>query len=488
MTQLSYRLTPPKVFVATATGLTVTISVPTEGQAVTLQDGDEIDIYFPAPGSENALTEVLPTTVTSSRPDRFSAAMSGTGEYYVVTPFGFDGQTLLPGESFDVVFGTFTVVGGTGSSALRVDEFIGSGKQTATLSVERLAQELNVIAWLRDLVVGLGQKTTLSWQSYGGTMVVVAGFDTGPDSRCPPDYRVPRQKCFPVTGEPPHPGYTSVGVPSTTADQWQYTVRVYTSDGQSREQLVSLNQSRAFISGFGVAPGLTKPTAPVGAMQQVPLQWRTLFGTAAYLNTPAGQLREPTNPAVPVPVQPGVDALNGAPSLQQIPDTVQYRLQVQGFGAPAEDTVPFRISPVRLLYYKYMQKDGEGKLSDPRYSIDPSGWKGVQQSLSPQLNVFTLYQPGKFSEVRYLGPGDTTHPQVQYFAATPGEGGTQTLDWVTANVTAMVLNPGAYTVPADQIARGSYVVTPGGTTDYVLEATAAGGEKVTSTLRVTVPA
>jgi hypothetical protein len=483
-TRLDYRVVPPQVFVATSTGLTVTIQNPVErNQPVTLNDGDEIQIRFPQPGAADALTAVLPVTVTSTDP-RFPAAIAGTGDYYVVTPFGFDGQTLQPGESFDVVWPSFAVVAATGTSTLTVDEFIGSGSGQRALTVGKVAQELNVVAWLRDLQVGLGQKTRLSWTSYGGAMVVVTGFQTGPDPNCPADYRFPGQKCFRVQGEPPYPGFTMVDVPPTAA-QWTYVVRVYTGSGEFRETSVHLRQQSAYISGFGLPPNLTQPAAPVGATAPAQLSWRTLYTAQAYLTSPTGQLREPPNPANPVPVQPGVDAMNGASSWSQIPDTALYRLQATGFGSPATATVTFRILPVRLLYFKYTVMDAEGKLSDPRWAIDPADWRAIQQAGTADLLTFTLFQPGSRSEVRYLGAGDTTHPQVQYFAATPGEGGKQTLAWVTANVTALVLNPGAYQVPGDQIAKGSYEVTPSGTTDYVLEATAAGGEKVTSTLRVT---
>lgn len=486
-TRLDYRLTPPQVFVATSTGLTLTIGVPTQGSAVTLEDGDEIQVRFPAPGAPDALTMVLPLTVTSSDP-RFTAALSGTGDYYVVAPFGFEGQTIAPGTAFTVTWGSFQVSPDTGTSTIRVDEFIGSGTGGRALAVEKVAQELNVVAWLEDLVVGLEQQTKLNWTSYGGTLVVVAGFQGGTHEACPQDLRRPGWKCFAVRGDPPYPAFTMVDVPSTSAAQWQYTVRVYTGDGQNREKVVSLTQHAAYIFGFGVYPDLAPPAAPVGATETARLSWRTIYGTEAYLTSPTGQHREFTNPANPVAVQPGVDAMQSAPSKSQIPDTASYKLQVKGFGGFVEATVTFRILPVRLLYFKYMQMDEQGNLSDPRWLMDPADWKGTDLKPAPDLYTFIVYQPGSRTEVRYLGAGDTTHPQVQYFAATPGEGGRQTLTWVTANVTALVLNPGGYHVPGGEIAKGTYEITPPGTTDYVLEATAASGEKVTSTLRVTAGA
>lgn len=482
-TRLDYRLTPPQVFVATSTGLALTIGVPTEGAAVTLEDGDEIQVRFPAPGAPDALTEVLPQTVTSSDP-RFSAALSGTGDYYVVAPFGFDGQTIEPGTSFTITWGSFPVVADVGSSTITVDEFIASGTGQRGLSVEKVAQELNVVAWLQDLVVGRYQRTKLNWTSYGGTLVVVAGFQTAPDHNCPQDLRRPGWKCFPVKGDPPYPAYTMVDVPSETAAQWQYTVRVYTSDGQNRDKVVTLTQHAAYILGFGVYPDLKPPAAPVEPTEAAKVSWRTIYGVDAYLTSPTGQTREYTNPPNPVTVQPGVDAMNGAPSKSQIPDTASYKLQVTGYGSPVDATVSFRILPVRLLYFKYTRMDEQGRLSDPHWAIDPADWKAVQQEGPTDLLTFTVYQPGSRTEVRYLGPGDTTHPQVQYFTATPGDGGKQMLTWVTANVTSLVLNPGGYQVPRDQVAKGTYEVTPPGTTDYVLEATAANGDRVTSTLRV----
>ena len=98
-----------------------------------------------------------------------------------------------------------------------------------------------------------------------------------------------------------------------------------------------------------------------------------------------------------------------------------------------------------------------------------------------------MYQPGGGKTVLYLGPGDTTHPQIQYFNAAPATtGGGFVLTWVTANLTALVLAPDGYTVPSEQIAKSTYTVHPSVTTVYVLTGTAKNGQTVSSTLVVLV--
>jgi hypothetical protein len=291
-----------------------------------------------------------------------------------------------------------------------------------------------------------------------------------------------------VSGEgPPYAGETEVSVPDDTQEEKTYTVQVR-AGADHREARVTLTQHKPEIIGFGAAPGLAEPTQPIGAMDEVPLQWRTIYGNRAFLQTPPNSAgsRVGLNPARPLPVTPGVDAYRSAADRSRIPATATYVLRVTGFRKPAEASVTYGLNPVKALYFKYSKLDGE-KLSEPVWGVDPEKWPAVEVVMSTPPFTMTVYGPGGTKQVLYLGGGDTVHPQVQYFAATAGEGGKKTLRWVTANVTALRLEPGGYTVPAGQVAKGTHEVTPAQTTDYVLHATAASGETVTSTLRVVVP-
>jgi hypothetical protein len=233
---------------------------------------------------------------------------------------------------------------------------------------------------------------------------------------------------------------------------------------------------------------MVKPTAPVGAIDELQLLWGTAYGRRAWLVTPTNSAGTPValNPAASLAVTPGLDALHAAANPRQIPATADYTLRVSGFDRPAEQTIRFQLGPVGAAYFKYATMDNQGKLSDPVFAVTPRGWPAVQKVVSTPPYTLTVYGPGGAVQVLYLGPGDSVNPQVQFFDAVVGQG-KKTLRWVTANVTSLRLEPGGYEVPTSAIARGSYDVTPTATTEYVLWATAANGVRVTSALLVTVP-
>jgi hypothetical protein len=485
---LRYRIQPDRVFIGTTTRLTLEIRNDT-ASAVTFGEGDAVEVTFPAGEGADALSRVV-NYEAGAHPDEFTAGrVEGSTGTYRVRASGFEPRELLPGRSVLVTFDGVVVNGVPSDNVVVAVLEQLEEKAPSSVTMAKIPRELNVVAWLEDLVVGLGQQTTLHWQSFGGTRVVVAAFEDGSsDPNCPAGDRQPGYRCFPVSGDPPYPGSVEVGVPDPEQPEKTYTVRVLTPTAQHREARVTLTQHRAGITGFGAGPGMVRPTQPIGAMDQVPLLWTSVYGRRAELRTPtdsAGR-RVSLNPATPLVVTPGRDAWLAAGDRSRIPATAEYVLRVSGFREPAEARLVYQLRPVRVLFFKYAKRVGD-TLSDPVYEVDPRGWGAVEMMDSPpRPRTLTVYGPGGTKEVLYLGAGDTVHPQVQYFAATAGEGGKKTLHWVTANLTALRLEPVGYDVPAGQIANGSYEVAPSRTTDYVLRATAPGGE-ITSTLRVPVP-
>lgn len=485
---LKYRIQPDKVFVGTTTSLTLEIRNET-ANTVSFGPNDGVEVTFPAGEGADALSRVVDYQPRALTEGFVAAQVAGTPTYRVRAG-GFEVRDLLPGHSVVVRFDGVKVNGVKSDAGVIVpvlEQLADEARSSVT--VAKLAQELAVVAWLEQLVVGLGEETVLRWQSFGGTRVVVAGFEDGyEDPNCPAGDRRSGYRCFPVTGDPPSPGQMSVGVPDPDRPQWTYTVRVLTSDAQHREAQVTLTQHKAEITGFGGMPGMVKPTDPIGAADEVRLQWASLYGRKAYLQTPTDSAGRQVslNPARVLAVQPGVDAWRGAADPRRIPATAEYVLRVTGFRAPAEARLTYRFKPVRALFFRFSKLTGD-TLSEPVWEIDAAGWPAVEAVMSTPPYTLTVYGPGETKQVLYLGSGDAVHPQVQYFAATAGQGGKKTLQWVTANLTALRLEPPGYDVPAGQMAKGSYEVTPTQTTDYVLRATAANGEVVTSTLRVTVP-
>ncbi|HVG44702.1 MAG TPA: hypothetical protein VM890_08225 [Longimicrobium sp.] len=484
---LKYRIQPRKVSVGTLTSLVLEIRNDTLSP-VTFQPGkDGVVATFPAGGGPDDLSAVVDYAATSITEGFTVARVEGTDGYRVRVA-GFKPRALAAGAAVLVRFDGVRVNAVPGADVrVRVEETLGERKARGEATLAKVARALAVVAWVDDLVVGLGQKTTLHWQSSGGTLVVVSGFEgggMGPD--CPESERGTGNQCFPVRGDPPHPGSMPLGVPERL-EQRTYTVQVRTGDGQHEEMSVTVTQHRAEITGFGHAPEMAGPTQPIGAMEEVPLQWTTRFGRRAELRTPTNSAgtQVPLNPAAPRPVTPGKDAFLSALDRERIPACVEYVLRVAGFGATAEATLRYELGPVRARFFKFGKRVGD-TLSDPVWEVDPQRWPAVEVVMSRPPFTLTVHGPGGKKEVRYLGAGDAVHPQVQYFAAE-GTGAAKTLRWVTANLTALRLEPVGYAVPAAQVANGTYEVTPARTTEYVLHATAASGETVTSTLKVVVP-
>jgi hypothetical protein len=267
--------------------------------------------------------------------------------------------------------------------------------------------------------------------------------------------------------------------------QRQYTVRVNAGQKQAQDEVtVSLHAPVVTVFGAGDAKK-TAPPARVAALDPVMLYWRTEFAAQAYLQTPAqGTPRQVSpGPAGSVEVVPGNDlTANWVPG-DSIPATADYTLTAVGYAAPATATVSLALEPVGIAYFKYQNREADGTLSGFTWRTDPPDWTAVEIQVSTDPYTFTVHQPGGGSVVAYLGAG-APQPQVQYFKATPGEGGAYVLDWVTRNVASLTLAPDAYTVPAADVAQGTRTVTPAGRTRYVLTATSSTGEVVTSTLVV----
>lgn len=470
-TLLSYSISPDRAFVSLQTTFTLTVTNPLGADPVTLtggRRGDQITVTFPCPPAQSgadALVDSIDFTAQSGSPQFTAGQSTSQDSTFVIAPVGT--QVLQPGSSFQVVFSPVTVNGTTGSPRLTVTEYFAAGQNATQLTVTKEPQQLAIIAWASPYVVGLGQPATLYWQSFAGTSVTVYGFSGGTGS-----------KTFPVQGEPPYPGNDAVTVPADQA-QWTFTLQVNTNSGEHAKDEVTLTQHAPLIQSMTPA----QPAVAVAPAESVPLSWATLYAARCTLQSDGGSARKvPANPLNPMIVVPGKDAVQSAPTRQQIPASITYTLTAQGFGKPAAVSRRFDIGPAALLYFKYAQCDAGGRLSGLSYQVDPPDWP-CQLMPVGDGGVLTVYQPGGGSIVAYLGGGDTRHPQVQYFSATSGSGGV-VLNWVTANVTTLRLDPPGTDIAAGDIAKGSLTVQPSGPTSYVLTATAASGERITSTLAV----
>ncbi len=474
-TLLSYQFQPSQVFIATTTNLQLVITNPVGGQAINFAggpQGDEIDIYFPVGSGNTDLVNSITFGSSSQTPGFTCSQVQGDVYFAIRAP---QSTTLQPGQTIVITFTNVIINGQTGNppsaATININEYIGSNSGTGSLSITKLTQALNVIAWLDPLVVGKKKYSTLYWQSMGGTKVVVAGFGDGTGT-----------KEFPVQGDPPYPGNCPVNVPSDTESQRTYTIRVYTSDNQHEETQVTLTQMPPLITSFTS----NIPQGAISVVQPVVLSWTSLYATTTYMQLANSNML--TNPISPLTVNPGqeIASLYQPGSGSQLPGSATYILTLMGFQKQATQQMTWQLQPVGLAYFKYGTMDNAGHLSGIMFKTDPEEWAPVSADLSnPNLNVFTIHQPGLPDSVYYLGSGDTTHPQIQYFNAEKKSSEQYELKWVTANLTSLVLNPGNTTIPSGQIVNGTMTLNDiADPTLYTLTGTAASGQTIVSQLMV----
>jgi hypothetical protein len=477
-TILHYEIKPSSVFVGTTSDLTLVITNPLEKETtVTLEPGPQGDLISVTFTGSKAITDDFNFSSQSETAGFAAGSQSAGSGVFNIQPTAV--RRLTPGQSIKVLFSGIVINGQTGPAQVQIEEFIGDSDQNTTLSVERVAQELRVISWVDPAIIGLGQTTTLRWLSFGGVRVKVAGFIDGTG-----------EKTFNVRGDPPHPDSTQVGVGPNEGFR-TYTLTVYTGDGQHEKDATTVYQQSPVITSFECDP---PSPGPVKADQKVQLSWDSLYGQYAFLQTPVTTLPVDVSPSSPTTVTPGADAYEWSGG-GTIPPDVTYQLQVAGYQPQATKEVNYQISPVKIVYFKFANMDATtGKLSGLVSKFDPPGWPAVNISnLGGGISKLVVGQPGGKETVWWLGDADTTHPQVQFFDAVAGSGGKYTLRWVTANLKTLTLSwndgsPQSYVVPAGQLVKGTYEVTPKGATDYLLTAVGNNAEVVTSTLSAGGPA
>ncbi|MEM7641165.1 MAG: hypothetical protein AAF366_01395 [Pseudomonadota bacterium] len=447
---LRYAIAPGKVLAGATQTLTLTATVPDNGAPVALQPGakgDEIKLTIPAPPQvtgAGALTDAV-TFVAQSKTDGFIAGPDpGSANAILVKPTV--PVTLSPGQRIEVALDAVAISATPGTAKIGIQEFIGTGGATADIDVTKDTPPISVTAWFEQPIVGKSETAILRWISNGGTVVTITGLETGTG-----------QQSFPVSGKtPPFPGM--LAITPTAPGPMPLTLTVRTSDGsQSNSTTVVLDVRRPYLARLAATPA---PDTQVAADAEVSLDWTILYARSATLTPPSGvgPLLVPRDTLRPMKVVPGADALAGAPALDAIPASATYELIGSGFGPDIRASISYGIAPVALAYFKYQSKDPKGTLSQPGFAVLPNDWQGKREILGDVM-TFTLYQPGGGSQTYYLGAADTTHPQIQYFApAAPASGGQVTVEWVTANLDTLTLDPGGHTIAAADIASGSMAV------------------------------
>lgn len=477
-TILQYTIAPNQVFVSLTQSLVLTITNPSMTTPVTLDGNnpDQINVVFPVSPPASEADGLVDAGVTFTVPPVAGYAIGNpAGSTWTIVPNGV--QTIAPGGSITVQFqGVAVNATQPGSPVIAITEYIGDNVGHYKLTVTKLPQTLNIIAWPKSYQVGLNEPAVLYWNSIGGTSVTVNNLPGGSGSTT-----------IPVQPPPPYAGTYSVVLPNSVGwTNHTFGLVVNANDGSHAQASIPISQMPPYITAFNASPA---PPNPLPANQSVNLVWSMLFAAGAYLTKPFGAARAVQPYQIkPLTVQPAADVLAGvAGNYAALPLNATYMLQATGFQGSPSATVSFPLAPVGLLYFKFANSPAGGGTPQVQFLLDNPAWTATDLSGGGgsfnDVSVLTVYQPGGASNVYYLGLGDTTHPQVQYFAATQN-GNQWTLSWVTGNLVSLTLNGVA--VAQGSVASGTKVVTPTTSTTYVLVGTAASGATISSTLQVTV--
>ncbi len=460
-TVFDYRVAPPAAFLNTTTNIVIT-ATNNSAENISFTDSDEIQITFPS-------TMVSSQDFSGSTPAQSGYTVNKTvgGDSFSVT-VSFNAVTVEPGDALTITFSQVPISATAGDTAVGIVEKMNGQEKNTSLDFTIKAQGLGIIAWLDKLIVGQSEPTQLNWLSSGGIKVVISGFPTG-------DGTVER----PVEHDPPEVQSTTVYVPkSDTVAQRNYTATVYSSSNHV-DQIVTLQQNPPIINSYTSTPPATEAIA---VNKSVELSWHTQFASSVILTTPTIPNERQNIPANPLTLTPGSDLFSAFRlNYGQLPKQAEYIITANGFKQADVEKLAFTIKPATFLYFKFANKDGTGLT----FQTNPSTQVYIAWELNTvsngSLSTFTLYQPGMIQEVYYLGSGDTTHPQIQYFEA-PENSGKFDLTWITANLDSLVLNPGNITIPTADIASGTHTVDSAGT--YTLTGTTAAGLSVNSVLEV----
>lgn len=466
-TILSYSFQPTSVFITTTINMKLVVTNPINGSVVDFKggpNGDEIDILFPAGAGDTDLVSNLNFTCQS--PSGFSCGKASLNNYFSIK--ANVSTKLQKGQSLEFLFLNVPInsgfVGPSSKATIKITEFIGQSEGENGVVITKMANnKLSIFAWADPSIIALNDITTLYWQSAGGTKVTVEPFKTG-------------EKTFDIKGDPPFPGTTAINIPYPTVPQYKYTLKVWAAQVFDYTE-VTITQNPPLITAFNA-----DKSGDILADADVVLDWFYLWGTNSSINSNSGFQKN--NPLSPITVNPGKELVkNYVNNYGNMPSTIDYKLAVDGFDKPTSDKKTVNILPIKLVYFKFTKNDN-GNLSGMNWLFYPKNWGAYKiETIGNNLNILTLYQPGSKTEVYYLGAGDTTHPQIQYFNFTSKGSGVWELNWVTANLSALVLQPVGYTVPAGDIDSGKKEVNAAG--DYTLTGTGKNGEIITSTLTVT---
>lgn len=450
-TLLEYTFLPNAVFIDTKNNLVLEIENPVDKPPVKFKSGrggDIISIGFLAGQKQDDLVTDLNFSAKIA-PDSFSISTN-----FDIT--SNDDIVLNPGDSIRVTFEEMPINDASGDSVVTITESIGESSGTYPITIAKKKHELEVIAWLDPLIVGLGQQSTLHFKSSSSTKVVISGYPDGLGEK--------------TVDTPPYSWSGSVGIGSSSESQRTYTVIAWAGGNRSPQEEVTLTQKPPVITAFAPEGDQTiKPN------DTATITWQAMYASGNTMKFLETRLNNVSSPFKPVPGKDLTDAYNpNKHNAEFMPDTVTYSLIVDGFKKSAEQSFAYKVMPVQLNYLKYQDES----LTAIIYSYDPSDWGAVNRAFGNEALTLTIYQPGYKKDVFYLSKDDDTNPMIQYFEIVDGK-----LSWVTANLKSLTLNPGAISIDAEEIKKGTHPI-PDGASQVILTGVGNNGNPIRSVLNI----
>ncbi|WFR77067.1 hypothetical protein P9875_15190 [Janthinobacterium rivuli] len=444
-TVLTYVLSPATAVANSRVNFTLVAS---NGGAKPLQltPNDEIYICLPVGSGATDLTADL-STVNTGAPASWRCSKNASAAPYNFLISPSQNVTLAAGAFLAFEFNAVVINLEQGNVSVLLDEFIGAGQAKTSFPVSKSVAVLSIVAQAVPQIVGLGQSTTLKWTAAKAAYVTI--------SPLPNQYKTIDQLVT-TPSKDVAPGAVQVA----------YTFYAWTPSQEFARDIVVVTISAPVVESFE-----PKNSPAINYFDTVTLSWNVDYAQTVQLTTDTGVVQVGSSGSLPV--QP-YNRLQG--------NSATYTLRATGLGQPvlAQIDIPFK--PVTVDYFRY-----------PAFGVTNTYQVGVSNGVW-QVDQFTGYfrltASGAYGPVvQYLG--DYPSLQVQVFLASADSvaaGTAVTLQWQTS--LALSANLGANgvsrAIASDQVAKGSVVVNPAVTTDYVLSVSDANGNIVTSSLSVVV--
>ncbi|MFB6456396.1 hypothetical protein ACE38W_14080 [Chitinophaga sp. Hz27] len=475
-TNFTYRFSPSEIYTNAFVDLDLFIKNDTT-DTINFDSDSLITITFPVGNTDTTLA--LDASFNGkSQTKSFSCAKDNPqAAIFNVTGIKLN-NPLAPGAEIHITFEQVAINSIAGTAIVAINDYVLTVEPipSEVPIVKTVESKFGVLAYLQQLVVGLGQSTLLTWYSTGSAKVKVAGFP-----------EIPIEREFPIQEPSPYRGTSPVNIAATAANT-PYTVTAYDINGKASDPvIVYLYQSPAIINEFkayktaDLAPGQEVGDEPLTADQSITLDWTLTYAASSLLKKPDRSISNPINPMTVVPGRDLVTAYQG--NYDAMPDYASYKLSAFGYSdsRPTQE-LRFKIKPIGIKYFKYNTRAEDGTLSGVTWATDPLNWPALEVQLSNQPYKLIITHPGGTKTTYYLGDNDS-HPQIQYFNLTKS-GNQGTFSWVGKNLKTLVLtrpDNSTYNVPGNVNTYGTLTEALK-TGEYTLTGTANDGSTIISKL------